>query len=289
MNVRNTLRRLHRQLMLYRIFQPLHFVHRTVATWIIYVWPNIRVWIGWLFRSRENANFTYAVTERCQIYFAAGLSALLSERPEVFRKYMDEIQEDCDFKRHISSLQHEHPLRYRTDPEPSVGRRMVWYAIVRRTKPALVVETGVDQGLGAVVLCAALKRNAAEGYPGQYLGTDNDPQAGYFLKGDYATFGKVLYGDSLQSLQTLSNIDVFINDSDHSADYELAEYEMIKDRISPGAVILGDNAHATSKLAEFSLRNNRRFIFLAEEPANHWYRGGGIGVSAPPLASAYQS
>jgi predicted O-methyltransferase YrrM len=285
MTVRDTVRSVHRRLMLYRIFQPLHFVHRTISTWLTYVWPNVRVWIAWLFRSRENANFTYALTERCQIYFAAGLSALLGERPQTIRKYMDEIQQDAEFSHHIRTLQREHPLRYRTDPEPSVGRRMVWYAIVRMTKPALVVETGVDQGMGAVVLCAALKRNAAEGHPGEYRGTDIDLQAGYFLKGEYAKFGRVLFGDSLQSLAGLSNIDVFINDSDHSAEYEAAEYEMIRDKLAPGAILLGDNAHVTSKLAEFSLRNGRRFIFLAEEPADHWYRGGGIGVSVPPKAA----
>ncbi len=43
--------------------------------------------------------------------------------------------------------------------------------------------------------------------------------------------------------------------------------------------ILGDNSHITSKLAEFSMREGRRFVFLAEDPANHWYRGAGIGVS----------
>jgi predicted O-methyltransferase YrrM len=281
MTVRDNLRSVYRRLMLYRIVQPLHFVHRTVSTWLHYVWPNLRAWVGWLFRSRENANFTYALTERCQIYFAAGLSALLREPPDVFRKYMDEIQQDADFNNHIRTLQREHPLRYRTDPEPNVGRRMVWYAIVRWLKPTLVVETGVDQGLGAAVLCAALRRNASEGHPGRYRGTDIDPQAGYFLKGEYAQFGEVLYGDSLKSLATLEGIELFINDSDHSADYEQAEYEMIRDRITPRAILLGDNAHVTSKLADFSLRNGRRFIFLAEEPANHWYRGGGVGVSVP--------
>lgn len=281
MTARDTLRGMYRRLMRYRITQPLHFVHRTISTWRAYIWPNTRTWIRWLFHSREIANFTYALTERCQIYFVTGLSALLGEAPETIRKYMDEIQEDAEFQNHIRTAQHEHPLRYRTDPEPNVGRRMVWYAIVRMTKPALVVETGVDQGLGAVVLCAALRRNAAEGHPGEYRGTDIDPQAGYFLKGEYAKFGKVLHGDSLQSLKTLDNIGVFINDSDHSAEYEQAEYEMIRDRLAPGAIILGDNAHVTSRLAEFSLRNGRRFLFLAEEPARHWYRGAGVGVSAP--------
>jgi cephalosporin hydroxylase len=114
-------------------------------------------------------------------------------------------------------------------------QQLIWYAIVRAIKPEVVVETGVDQGMGAVVLCAALKRNASEGHPGQYFGTDINPRAGYFLKGEYAKFGKVLHGDSLKSLETLEKIDLFINDSDHSASYERAEYELIRSKLTPRA------------------------------------------------------
>lgn len=156
---------------------------------------------------------------------------------------------------------------------------MVWYTIVRATKPDIVVETGVDQGMGAVVLCAALRRNALEGHAGKYFGTDLNPHAGYFLQGEYAKFGKILYGDSLKSLETLDKIDLFINDSDHSASYEKAEYELVRDKLTPGAIILGDNAHVTSELAEFSMRYGRRFIYFAEEPENHWYRGASVGIS----------
>ena len=74
-------------------------------------------------------------------------------------------------------------------------------------------------------------------------------------------------------------IDFFINDSDHSESYELAEYELIKAKISPTAIILGDNSHVTSALAEFSIRESRGFIYLSEEPEQHWYRGAGVGIS----------
>src|SRR5690606_983731 len=96
-------------------------------------------------------------------------------------------------------------------------------------KPRCVVETGLDKGHGAVLLCAALQRNAAEGARhGQYYGTDINPAAGYLLSGPYAMYGKILVGDSIASLKTLTDpIDLFINDSDHSADYEYAEYRSI--------------------------------------------------------------
>ncbi|MES2192829.1 MAG: class I SAM-dependent methyltransferase [Pseudomonadota bacterium] len=285
MTVRDSLRDLKRRLAGYRIFPVLNFPNRAVSTWSNYVWPPVRAWIIWLFKSREDSNFTYALTQRCQINFIAGLSSILNQSPDLIKKYLGEIQDDAEFRSHFASLLPTHPDRYRTDLEPHIGRRMVWYAVVRATKPEIVVETGVDQGMGAVVLCAALKRNASEGHVGKYFGTDLNPRAGYFLKGEYAKFGKVLYGDSLKSLATLDKIDLFINDSDHSGDYEKAEYELVRNKLSVDAVVLGDNAHVTSELAEFSMRHGRRFIFLPEEPANHWYRGAGIGVSTPGISN----
>jgi predicted O-methyltransferase YrrM len=281
MIVRDILRGARNKLRLYRIFPLLNFPRRAILTWVNYIWPTVRAWVTWLFKSREDSNFTYALTERCQVNLLAGLSSVLNQSPDIIRKYLNEIQDDVEFKSHMASLLPKHPDRYRTDPEPHIGRRMVWYAIVRAVKPEVVVETGVDQGMGAVVLCAALKRNTSEGHAGQYFGTDINPLAGYFLKGEYAKFGKILYGDSLKSLEALEKIDLFINDSDHSASYEQAEYELVRSKLTPRAIVLGDNSHVTPALAEFSMRYGRRFVFLADEPADHWYRGAGIGISTP--------
>jgi len=242
----------------------------------------LKNWLIWVFTSRSDSNFTYELTDRCKVNLAASVASLLQKDYAEIAGYFREIETDADFASHIRRLWLKHPERYRTDEAALVGRRMVWYAIARATKPRILVETGVDQGMGAVVLCAALARNAADGHPGRYYGTDINPDAGYFLQAPYADYGKVLYGDSLKSLGALNEtVDLFINDSDHSEDYELAEYDLIKAKISPAAILLGDNSHVTSKLAEFSMREGRRFVFLSEEPANHWYRGAGVGISLP--------
>jgi hypothetical protein len=81
-------------------------------------------------------------------------------------------------------------------------------------KPGLVVETGVDKGLGSVVLASALRRNRAEGFPGEYLGNDINPHAGFLLQETYALGGCIAIGDSIEMLKKLeANIDLFINDS----------------------------------------------------------------------------
>ena len=92
--------------------------------------------------------------------------------------------------------------------------------------------------------------------------------------------GKILYGDSIQTLlQFNDKIDLFINDSDHSSEYEYREYMTIKDKMNAGGIILGDNSHDTDKLAIFSFETNRNFLFFSEEPRGHWYPGAGIGIS----------
>ena len=129
-------------------------------------------------------------------------------------------------------------------------------------------------------------RNSAEGNPGRYYGTDLRKTAGELLTPPYSDVGSVLYGDSLESLRNFREpIGLFINDSDHSADYEYNEYRTVREKLEPGAIIIGDNSHVTSMLAQFSEETGRRFVFFAERPKDHWYPGSGIGISLPSLTA----
>jgi predicted O-methyltransferase YrrM len=145
-------------------------------------------------------------------------------------------------------------------------------------KPKVIIETGVDKGLGSVVLASALLRNGS----GRLYGTDINPEGGKLLTGKYAEVGEILYGDSIETLRRFPHaIDLFINDSDHSADYEYREYQTVAEKLSQHAVIIADNAHVTDCARRFSEETGRRFVFWREEPENHWYRGAGIGLSYP--------
>ncbi len=241
--------------------------------------PAVEI-VRWLVRSRETTNFTYDLEEQNRLHLAALLADLLNLEFEGILGYFKELEGDAELKTHLATHAADGGLSFVADPEARYGRRLGWYAIARATKPRVVIETGVDKGLGACVLTAALRRNLAEGDPGTYYGTDIDPKAGYLLAGAYASQGKILYGDSLESLRRLEGpIDLFVNDSDHSAEYEAAEYDAIADKLSEKAIVLGDNAHCTDKLLRFSLDRGRRFVFFSERPARHWYPGAGIGIS----------
>jgi predicted O-methyltransferase YrrM len=236
----------------------------------------------WLVASREITNFTYDLTEQNRSYLANAISAVTGVAVTQIEGFLSEPENDKELLTHITSLTHASRRRTISDRVPRFGRRLGWYAFVRATKPKLVIETGVDKGLGSVLLCAALLRNKAQGHEGYYYGTDINPEAGFLLAGKWAQAGKILYGDSIESLRAISGpIDLLVNDSDHSADYELEEYRTVEANLSADAIILGDNSHISKSLCTFARETGRKFLFFAEQPLGHWYPGAGIGICFP--------
>lgn len=234
----------------------------------------------WGFASKEDTNFTYHLAESNVKYLAQTIACIVKKDYSEIFGYIKEIELNKDLNNHIISTTLNSKEKRFADKEVRFGRRLGWYAFVRAMKPKIVVETGVDKGLGSVLLCAALEKNKSEGYEGKYFGTDINPAAGYLLCGRYKEFGEILYGDSIQSLSDFKEeIDLFINDSAHSSDYEYNEYKTIAGLLNENSIILGDNSHCTDKLSQFSIENNRQFLFFKEEPINHWYPGAGIGIS----------
>lgn len=236
--------------------------------------------LKWAIRSREDTNYTYHLSNDSMKYLAHTIAVVTELDFAEIMGYLMEAQADMVLKDTISKSISNSPERKFADREIRFGRRLGWYALVRATKPKVIVETGVDKGLGSVLLCSALLRNREENFEGRYYGTDINPKAGYLLEGMYKEVGQILYGDSITTLSKFSEkIDFFINDSDHSADYEYREYLTIKPLITNKTIILGDNAHCSGKLADFSRETNRNFLFFQEVPLNHWYPGAGIGIS----------
>lgn len=236
--------------------------------------------LKWGITSNEDTNFTFPLTEK-NLKVLAQTIAIITDKPyEAIYAYIQEILNDQEFKSFIIDKIKSSDYKSVADERTDLHKRVGWYAFARVLKPKVIVETGIDKGLGAVTLCAALLRNKEEGYEGKYYGTDINRKAGYLLDGKYKSSGEILYGDSIASLKALDEqIDLFVNDSDHSAEYEYNEYKTILSKLSPNAVILGDNSHVTDKLLNFSIENGRKYLFFSEEPLNHWYPGGGIGIS----------
>ena len=248
-----------------------------------YYRPAVSAIFHWLKHSREDTNFTYELTRLNRQQLAGLIAVVTGKTITEIEGYFSELDGDEALRRHVLRRTADSPQAAQSDPHARYGRRLGWYALVRAAKPRVVVETGVDKGLGACVLASALLVNRAEGHPGAYYGTDINPAAGYLFTAPYTDCGRILYGDSIASLQTLTEpIDFFVNDSDHSAEYEGREYEAVRGKLSEHALILGDNAHVTDKLYFFAAETNRQYVFFDEKPKDHWYPGASIGIAFRP-------
>lgn len=242
--------------------------------------PKLIIFFKWLLISKETTNFTYDLEEHNKRYLASLISNVLNIEHSVIEGYFNELEGDNELRRHLVDMTAKSDMKFLANQKVEYGRRIGWYAFARVLKPRIIIETGVDKGLGACVLTAALKKNQEEGFEGRYYGTDINPKAGYLLSKSYSNFGKVLYGDSIESLNKFEGeIDLFINDSDHSDSYEKEEYKCISNKLSQRSIVLGDNSHCSDKLFLFSLKSNRHFVYFQEKPADHWYPGAGIGIS----------
>jgi predicted O-methyltransferase YrrM len=236
--------------------------------------------LRWGFTSREDTNYTYNLTRDSIKYLAHTVSVVTGIEFSEALKYINEPQNDQLLIETIKTAVERSTFKKFADKEVRFGRRLGWYAFARAIKPKIIIETGVDKGLGSILLCAALLKNKEEGYEGKYYGTDINPDAGYLLTGNYKQTGEILYGDSINTLSEFTKkIDLFISDSDHSSDYEYREYQVIKDKITEMTIMLGDDSHCNSWLADFSFEMNRNFLFFKDFPSNHWYPGAGIGIS----------
>jgi len=232
----------------------------------------------WCLLNTETSNFYYELTDLNKNYLAHTISLVTGEKHERIIGYFAELEENDELRRHIKNSITE--SGYGKDIIVNYGRRIGWYAIIRICKPEVIIETGVHHGVGACVIISALLKNTEDNIFGKYYGTEIDLNSGKLISGKYKNFANIIYGDSINTLKNLDKkIDLFINDSDHDNEYEYNEYKTILNKLSSKAIIIGDNSHESNKLSKFSLENNRRFIFFAEKPENHWYPGAGIGIS----------
>ena len=108
----------------------------------------------------ETSNFTYDIDNRDEL--AAVLARALDAPIAEMNRYIAEIDGDEALCRTIEARMRQ---RRRGASRVYFGRRVGWYAVVRRLKPRLVVETGTADGLGSAALARALDRNEADGTP----------------------------------------------------------------------------------------------------------------------------
>lgn len=238
-------------------------------------WWSLR----WLVFEREREPIAYALTARNRRHLGAFVATVGDCSIDSVEQYLAEIDTDKALRDHLRAGPRE--AARLASSRVLYGSRVAAYVLTRVRRPRTVVESGVGAGVVACMVAAALERNAAEGHPGFYFGLDPHFGSGRLLAGRYERYGWILAGAPQESLKELEEIDLFLHSRRCSREHEAREYETLAGRLSEGALVLSSTAHTSDALHDFALCNGRRFLHFAEEPHQHWYRGGGLGAGFP--------
>jgi hypothetical protein len=251
-------------------------VHRVGAP----LWPNLR----FVLTDPEPANYSYELANEDEL--AAWVAGVTGCEPDTAAGLIAEVHEDRELAERLRRA--TAGRRWWCKAAPPFGRRVAWYAITRHLQPELVIETGVHDGLGSLLLLRALERNAREhGAAGRLVSFDINPAAGW-LVGGHPQWELRIEPACVGLPEVLSSgppVAVFIHDSLHSYENERAELELAAARLSPDGVLITDNAHGTRALSDTCEQHGLRYLDFFERPRGHFYPGGamGAGVQASEL------
>jgi len=151
------------------------------------------------------------------------------------------------------------------------------YWLVRGTKPKIIVQTGVSNGLSSAFMMLALAKNGPDGRlyvidlphifnaadaewtrPGKLHGVviPEGKSSGWLVPDIYRDRLFIEVGDAKVLLPPLVDrldaIDLFFHDSDHSYNHMMFEFEQAMRKLSPNAVVVADDISWNTSLWDFA-------------------------------------
>lgn len=162
---------------------------------------------------------------------------------------MAEIEQDHEL---IAALRQRYrQVRPDITADLELGRFKVWYATARLLRPAVVVETGVHDGLSSTLILRALSRNGSGRLVSIDLPSVDLPPGvagpGWLIPEELKARWTLELGDSRQLLpvqaRKLAPIDIFIHDSLHDREFQTFEYRTVQPFLSRPGLLLTDDAN----------------------------------------------
>jgi predicted O-methyltransferase YrrM len=236
---------------------------------------NVLKSLSWLLKTEEFTNYMYEIPAINRNQMVGAISQISRLPISEVEAYFVELETDFDFANQLTEKGKKLRRRYELIFPLPYARRVVWYALVRIYKPNVVVESGTEKGLGSLILNRALEKNGF----GQLYTLDIDIYSGSLFDAQDNEKINLVIGDSIESIGRISEIDFFIQDSNHSINYEILELKALEKQLSKNSIVISDNAHDSNVLFEWSKKTGRNYIFINEQSKNHWHPGDGVGIS----------
>jgi predicted O-methyltransferase YrrM len=188
------------------------------------------------------------------------LASATGARPAEIRRYINEPLLQSNF---LGLLRRSEKTFYNVDVVSAdlyAKKVLLQYAAIRATRPTIIVETGVANGVSSSYLLLALELNGRGHLHSIEVGDKSYQPAGYqpgwmvpdFLRHRWQLHigdAKILLPDLLRQLES---IDVFIHDSLHTYEHMWFELQCAYPHIKPGGLLLADDALWNSSFVDFT-------------------------------------
>jgi len=239
--------------------------------------------LGYLLLDPEVESFTYELANREELLdFAA--DTLNHDRAAIAR-YAAETEHDIELLRPPRRL-------WVSKRRLPLGNRLLWYVMARATKPALVVETGIHDGLGSLTLLRALERNAQEGSAGRLISFDVFADVGWLVDERLRGRWQCVHGSTLSALEPSLRglrVDMSVHDASDDEANQRAEFESVLRHRGDRLLIVNGAGANSNVLSEICAREGvRERRFLGRSTA-HIHPGGPIAVAVFPATCGTRS
>lgn len=236
----------------------------------------------WVFLGDDSKFYPFQLIGSVRAQFLDLVEKIAGIQKQQILDFLEEFEEDTAFFKEIRSLLRKHPIKNQAHSPILIDQRLLWYVFVRGMKPEFVVESGSGDGLGAKIILKALKKNREDGFKGYYYGLDLDPESGFLIRHLDPDIGEFIIGDGFRTLKkTDHEINMFIYDSNPSSEYEISEYEAIRNKMHANAVIISNTASQSDALKIFSNRTGRKFELFSTKYLKDRKLSNSIGISFP--------
>jgi predicted O-methyltransferase YrrM len=227
--------------------------------------------VAYVLLDPETESFTYEVDNRAELIEA--LSAALGRPESELLAYAAEVDRDPELNvllsRHVR-------LRFDVKHRLALGHRLGWYAMVRAAKPALIVETGIYDGLGSLALLRALERNQADGRPGELISIDSNPHAGSIVRDELRANWHPITGLTSQRLLPAiagRRVDMLFHDTAHTEETQHFEFGAALTHAGDPLVLVDGSGGLAPFLADIAAQHDGRYHRIPVRSRNHIYPG----------------
>ena len=137
---------------------------------------------------------------------------------------------------------------------------IMWYALTRKYKPKIIVETGTSMGWSSFMILNALNHNEEDGHLYSFDLDDSESVktnggVGYLVPEYLKQNWTLIIGDIKKQLEPLfkklGKIDMFIHDSEHSYEMMMYEYNLAWQYLTEKGILCSDDINHSDAFQEF--------------------------------------